>query len=584
MLTARRLPLGVLLFLGLVGSSAIFEIGYYPERLPAFLFCLGAQASVCAATLATRRWCLRRHIATAAAIVAVIVLVGLVIGYSTVTRADPLLLGTALCCLLAGVSLLLPWGVRGQLLVAVAVLIGYALHLRMNPPATLAATYAFFAVSSGAFISVLGAYYVDLHRFAIFRESLLKDEAAHVNRSLLRIASELNSSLEASTVLDRIARSTCDALACDWSLILLWDERRAVFRVAAGVSERSDLLDELRGMEFGPENFPLVHRLLQGEDLIEVSRAAPPDARTAAMLARFHTQSMLAGNLVRAGRVVGIMAAGRVAASGFLPEEVDLIRGIAQQAAVALENARLVTDLRHADRMKSEFVATMSHELRTPLNIIIGYSELLADGGYGALTPEQVDVIERVRQNSHDLLMLITATLDVSRLESGSLSVDVEDIRIADLLSEIRSEVGRLPRSASVAMEWQVSVDSTLRSDPRKIKIVLRNLVSNALKFTDSGRVTVAVTHTADGPLECSVSDTGIGIPADELPHIFGMFRQVGSGNHRGGGVGLGLYIVQRFVHLLRGEVSVRSTIGSGTTFHVRIPPLRADRSPAATV
>src|SRR5262249_7538636 len=154
-----------------------------------------------------------------------------------------------------------------------------------------------------------------------------------------------------------------------------------------------------------------------------------------------------------------------------------VMRGIAHQAAVALENTRLVTDLRHADRMKSEFVATMSHELRTPLNIIIGYNELLAEGAFGALNGEQREIIEPVRQNSTDLLTLINAPLDVNRLEAGGSPVDVEEFRVNDLLAEIRTETERLPRADRVAMHWQVNGSALLRSDPRKVKIILRNLI-----------------------------------------------------------------------------------------------------------
>jgi signal transduction histidine kinase len=465
----------------------------------------------------------------------------------------------------------------------VAVLLGFGANLLATRQSSLPPLYEFFAVFVGSFIAVLGAHYLDIHRFAIFHESLARDEAAHVTRALLRITGELNSYLDASTVLDHIARSACEALACDWSWILLWDERREVFRVAAGVSPRQDLLDEAHGMEFGPDRFPLIKRLLGEEDLIEVSDAHPGDETTTNLMAHFHFRALLAASMVRAGRVVGLMIAGRTTDSRpFQPQQTRLTRGIAQQAAVALENARLVTDLRHADRLKTEFMATMSHELRTPLNIILGYNELLAEGTFGALTDEQRDVIERIRQNSTDLLTLINATLDVNRLEAGKLPITLEEFRLTELLDEVRGEAERLPRTDGVHLEWQVHSGGQLRSDPRKIKIILRNLIANALKFTDRGRVTITVSHLPEGGgVQVAVTDTGIGIAEAELPNIFGMFQQVHSSDRPTSGVGLGLYIVQRLVSQLEGDIQVKSSIGTGTTFRVRIPHLSADRQAA---
>jgi signal transduction histidine kinase len=255
-----------------------------------------------------------------------------------------------------------------------------------------------------------------------------------------------------------------------------------------------------------------------------------------------------------------------------------MMRGIAQQAAMALENARLVTDLRQADRMKSEFVATMSHELRTPLNIILGYTELLLDGAFGSLNEEQADTIDRVRQQSNDLLSLINATLDVNRLEAGGMPLEVEEFRFGPLLDELRAQIDPLPRNAGVDLHWNLRADGTLRSDPKKIKIILRNLITNALKFTDQGYVEISVDHVSGGIAEILIRDTGIGIPDDQVNSIFGMFHQVQLPSRQSSGVGLGLYIVRRFVELLRGQIDVETKIGEGTTFRVRLPDLGRER------
>jgi len=578
---ARRIPLAVSLFLGFIAFSGIFEYRNDHSRIPVFLLFFMMQLTLSVTLVMSRRFLLRRRILTTITPVAAACLALSMVSYNAMIGGGPQILGIGLVALLSTLSLLVPWGVRGQAQVAAAALGGFALTLTLNPLPTTQPLYEFFAVFAGAFVSVLGAHYLDIQRFAIFRETLLKDEAAHVTRVLLGIASEVNASLEAATVLNHIASSTRDALRCDWSMILLWDERLNSFRVAAGISDRQDLLDEISSIEFGPKTFPLIQQLLIEEDLIEISDAHPPDAVTAAMMERFATRSLLVATMVSGGRIVGLLTAGRTVGKPFLARQTRLARGIAQQAAVALENARLLTDLRVADRLKSEFVATMSHELRTPLNIIIGYSDLLADGTFGTLNAEQSDVVRRVRHNSTDLLSLINTTLDVNRLEAGRLPVELEEFRVADLAADTRTLVEHLPRSDGVALDWQVDDDGSLRSDPKKIKIILRNLIANALKFTDRGRVTVSVCHLADHAVEFRVADSGIGIPVDELPHIFGMFRQVKNRLRQTGGVGLGLYIVQRFVDQLHGTISVESALGSGTTFCVRIPQLGADRRAA---
>ncbi len=537
------------------------------------------QSLVCAILLPLRVPLARRHRLSLALSLGVATLCLLFIAYADATRAEPLLIGTALICLLSAVSILLPWGVEGQLLLVGITLAGYGIHLFVSGPLTVPAMYAFVIVLAGGLSSVLGAHYIDLQRFTIFRESIAKDEAALVTRSLLNVASELNSSLDAETVLTRVVQSARSVLTCDWSVILLWDEARGLFRVAAGSTERKDLLHEAMGIEFRPEDYRIIERLMQNEDLIEISRPYPPEERMRAILAYFRTRSVLVASMTRAGRVVGLMTAGRNSTDQpFLPRQWRLMRGIAQHAAVALENARLVTDLRHADRLKSEFVATMSHELRTPLNIILGYTELLMDGTFGEMNEDQIDTIGRVRQQSHDLLTLINATLDVNRLEAGGMPLELETVDITTLLQEMRLQIDTLPREKDVRIDWQIPHSLTAFTDPNKLKIVLRNLITNALKFTDSGHIEIRAKTAERGNIEFRISDTGIGIPTNELQNIFGMFHQVSLSSRQSTGVGLGLYIVRRFVDLLRGHIEVESVVGKGTTFHVYIPDLADDR------
>jgi len=254
----------------------------------------------------------------------------------------------------------------------------------------------------------------------------------------------------------------------------------------------------------------------------------------------------------------------------------QLLEGIAEHAAIALANHLLVTNLRQASLTKSEFLATMSHELRTPLHVVVGYTDLLCDGAFGQLESEQQQALGRLRHNGVALIDLVEATLEAHRLEAGRTQVRRRDVDLTALLKEIEHDSAYLPRRPEVQLRWELPArNATPHTDPTKIKIILKNLIGNALKFTERGAVTVRVlTHGAAQRLELIVQDTGRGIPEHELPHIFDMFRQVKDDANTPlvSGVGLGLFIVQRFVDQLGGRISVASKWHQGTTFRVELP------------
>ncbi|MBI3783960.1 MAG: hypothetical protein HY270_11215 [Deltaproteobacteria bacterium] len=289
----------------------------------------------------------------------------------------------------------------------------------------------------------------------------------------------------------------------------------------------------------------------------------------------------LSAALRRGGDIFGILTAGyRSEREGFTPQQKRIADGIAQLASLALENARLVEELERANGIKSDFVATMSHELRTPLNVIGGYSSLLLDGEFGPLNAEQIETLQRISESSMELRDLINATLDLGRLESGRIALDLEQVNLAAIFEDLKFEVRNLQK-ASVSCEWQLDADlPVLRTDPTKLKLVLKNIVSNALKFTEKGAVTVRARSQPDG-VEVEVTDTGIGIAPESVPKIFEAFTQADSSmTRRYGGVGLGLYIVRQLLELLQGTIAVSSAVGQGATFRIRLPI--AVQAPAA--
>lgn len=198
--------------------------------------------------------------------------------------------------------------------------------------------------------------------------------------------------------------------------------------------------------------------------------------------------------------------------------------------------------LREANAVKTDFVATMSHELRTPLNTIIGYTALLQDGEFGAVTQEQRDRLDVVRTASRELLDLIEAVLDLNRLETSRLPLHLEEMDVAAFARQVCDSLSVFERKPSVRFDYRSDEQiQRLRTDPLKLKVILKNLVSNALKFTDTGVVSLQV-RPCDAGVELAVSDTGIGIAPEHHQVIFESFRRIHPTNtRRHGGVGLGL-------------------------------------------
>ncbi|HVM94935.1 MAG TPA: ATP-binding protein, partial [Candidatus Acidoferrales bacterium] len=278
--------------------------------------------------------------------------------------------------------------------------------------------------------------------------------------------------------------------------------------------------------------------------------------------------------LHRGGRLIGFHVAGYYGDHPpFTAVQTRIAKGLAHLASLALENVRLVSELGRASQLKSDFMATMSHELRTPLNVIIGFSDLLRGGTFGALNREQLDVLESIDRSTRELLELITATLDLSRLERGDVPLEIGAVDIGELLNEVHDENITLWQQAGRTLALHIPAAlPTLRTDRTKLKVVLKNLIGNAAKFTPHGRIDVDVKARADG-VEITVADTGVGIAADVLPVIFEPFRQGHApGSHNHGGVGLGLYIVRRLLDMIDGAIEVESIVDKGSTFRVWVP------------
>ncbi len=267
--------------------------------------------------------------------------------------------------------------------------------------------------------------------------------------------------------------------------------------------------------------------------------------------------------------------------------ELEAQRDELERAQASLEEQ--TAELERASRYKSEFLANMSHELRTPLNSLLIMARLLAENRAGNLSPDQVKHAQTIETSGNDLLALINDILDISKIEAGKVDLDIRAVQTAALVEKISSAFSPSAAAKGLALRTEIGLDAPhdLRTDAQRVEQVLKNFLSNAIKFTDSGEVLLSLSSADGDRVAITVRDTGIGIPEDKLGVIFEAFRQAdGTVSRRYGGTGLGLSISRELAGLLGGEIRVESRPGKGSAFTLLIPAqlepstLAADRAP----
>ncbi len=427
------------------------------------------------------------------------------------------------------------------------------------------------------------------------------DKLASLNRNLegevSRRTDEIRRSAEFTGILNApIADDTGDGGARHGELKNVLQAALATLQAATGVRAAAVLLDWEEALDFE----------------LQVAATRGADARSfGTMPTRAQLQRGLP--IIEAGRaLVPILFRGEpegafvLLGEGLSAAAVDFASRAAGQLAIAIANAKSFGALRHLtreltgrnqeltrqrdqlsemNRLKSEFLANVSHELRTPLNAITGYTELIAEGVYGATTAEQLEALAGVEESARNLLTLINQILDLSKVESGRTELYVTDVAIHDVAQSVASEAQVIAKDRPYRVEVDCPDRIAIRTDRAKVQQIVTNLVANAVKFTERGSVTIACRAHADGGCTISVRDTGIGIRAEHLDVIFEEFRQVdGSSTRIYQGTGLGLSIARRHARLLGGDIAVESKVGSGSTFTLRLPaeaPRERQHTPA---
>jgi signal transduction histidine kinase len=408
--------------------------------------------------------------------------------------------------------------------------------------------------------------------------------------ALGEVGQAVSSTLDLQTVLSTIVVRATQLTGVDAGVIYEYDEQREVFEprathrledevvrvlVATPVRKGDGATGRLAEVA-EPVQFADIHTPGFGSRSVQGGGLHP--ARDAFLHAGY--RSLLAVPLIRDDHLIGGLTVIRKVPGEFLSETVDLLRTFATQSALAIQNARLFRELESksrqlesASRHKSEFLANMSHELRTPLNAIIGYSEMLQEEAHdrqqGAFIPD----LEKINAAAKHQLGLINDILDLSKVEAGKMELELADFHLPTALDNALTLVGERATRRGIALH--AAIDARLgdvRADERKIKQVVLNLLSNAIKFTpDDGRIDVRALPV-EGGVEVSVSDTGVGIAAADQDAVFEEFRQVGAGQSKQEGTGLGLTLCRKFVELHGGRIWVKSQMGAGSAFFFMIP------------
>lgn len=297
------------------------------------------------------------------------------------------------------------------------------------------------------------------------------------------------------------------------------------------------------------------------------------------------TQSEAAVPLRIGTRIMGVINIQSTQTFAFTQDDISVLQSLADQVAVAIDNARsyelsqqLIKDLREVDALKSQFLANMSHELRTPLNSIIGFSRVILKGIDGPITDLQQQDLTAIYNSGQHLLGLINDILDLARIEAGKMELNFEEVHIAELATSVLSTAKGLVKEKPVQLMQIIPSDMpAIRGDTMRVRQILLNLISNASKFTDEGSITVqAMTQKApNGRMEAliNVIDTGPGISAEDQEKLFKAFSQVdGSATRKTGGSGLGLSICANLTQLHGGRIGVTSEVGKGSIFWFTIP------------
>jgi signal transduction histidine kinase/ActR/RegA family two-component response regulator len=398
--------------------------------------------------------------------------------------------------------------------------------------------------------------------------------------ALREVGEAVNSSLNVDNVLATIAMHAVKLSETDGGSIMEYSEPDRCFLVRRVYRTAPSVVERLRAIRID------VDRTLVGRAARERRPIAVPDLSAVPLDPHLQIlfddgwRSLVAAPMLREGKILGSLIVRRKRTGDFTEETLDLLETFASQSALALQNAQLYRELKEqslelelASRHKSEFLASMSHELRTPLNAVLGFSEVLLERMFGEINDRQEEYLRDIHGSGKHLLELLNEILDLSKIEAGRMELEYSSFELRALLEDAASML----RQRAVAQRITLSVDvdedvGLIHSDELRLKQVVLNLMTNAVKFTgDGGSVAVRAARREAG-IDVTVTDSGIGIPESDRERIFESFQQGGRGSSREEGTGLGLTLSRRIVELLGGRMWLDSEVGVGSTFGFSLP------------
>jgi signal transduction histidine kinase len=400
--------------------------------------------------------------------------------------------------------------------------------------------------------------------------------------ALGEVGRAVSSTLDLETVLTTIVSRAVELSKLDGGVVFEYEEATEEF-VHRAATETGGALAEARRATRVQKGEGVVGRTAITLEPVQVPDITVPGAHESRLrenLIESGIRAILAVPMVREDRLIGCLVVSRNHPGNFPIEAIELLRTFATQSALAIQNARLFREiadksrqLEAASRHKSEFLANMSHELRTPLNAIIGFSEVLVDRMFGELNEKQDEYLKDIYASGQHLLSLINDILDLSKIEAGRMELELTDFdlpsAIENALILVRERASRRGITLGHSVDERLGM---LRGDERKVKQVLLNVLSNALKFTpEGGRIDVRAAPR-NGVAEISVADTGVGIASEDQEAVFEEFRQVGTADKKVEGTGLGLALSRKFIELHGGRIWVESQVGKGSTFRFTLP------------
>jgi signal transduction histidine kinase len=485
----------------------------------------------------------------------------------------------------------------------------YAADGVLAPPVTLGGARSTIDVPMLKDDELIGAFSIYRQEVRPFTEQQIALLTNFADQAVIaientRLLNELRQSLQQQTatadVLKVISRSTFDlksvlntlvesvAQLCEADMVAIRRPKGSTFLHVASRGAPREYNEYMENRPIEPDRGTVAGRVLLERKSIHIPDVQADPEYTMVGITRqagFHT--ILGVPLLREGNPIGVVLLGRNTVRPFSDKQIELVTTFADQAVIAIENVRLFDEIQEKSRQlaeasqhKSQFLANMSHELRTPLNAIIGVTEMLREDAEAL--KQDIEPLDRVLGAARHLLALINDILDLSKIEAGRMDLHLESFALALLIDGVIKTIEPLvaKNENQVAVHCDAAI-GTMYADQMRLRQALLNLMSNANKFTDRGTITIKAGQRQQNGREwitLAVTDTGIGMTAEQMAKLFQEFSQASSSTaSKYGGTGLGLAISRRFCQMMGGDITVESEPGKGSTFTIRLPRIVDD-------